>query len=119
LGKDRILFAQKGFFNGQQIVSSSYMREATSADALPAHLKAGLSNSFGGYGYQVWLLPGSGHQFWLRGIHGQSIYVQADTCLVMIHTAAFNQASSRMDPAPYDEMLSLWQGVVKSLGNAN
>lgn len=113
-----ILFAQNGVINGQRIVSSGYVNEATSADALPANLKTGMSSSFGGYGYQVWLLPGAGRQFWLRGIHGQSIYVQADTGLVMIHTAAFPQASSRMDSAPYDEMLSLWQGVVKSFETA-
>ena len=79
-------------------------------------MKTGLTRSYGGYGYQIWLLPGAGRQFWLRGIHGQSIYVQADTGLVMVHTAAFSYPSARMDPAPYDEMLSLWLGVVASLG---
>lgn len=112
-----LLFAQNGLMNGQKIVSANYITEATSADALPSNLKTGLTRSYGGYGYQIWLLPGAGRQFWLRGIHGQSIYVQADTGLVMVHTAAFSYPSARMDPAPYDEMLSLWLGVVDSLGS--
>jgi CubicO group peptidase (beta-lactamase class C family) len=109
-----ILFAQNGKINGNQIVASNYLVEATSADALTATLKNGITNTFAGYGFQTWLLPGEGRQFYLRGIHGQSIFVQADKGLVMVHTAAFSQPSSRMDSAPYDEMISLWHGVVKS-----
>jgi hypothetical protein len=37
----------------------------------------------------------------------------------MVHTAVFSQPSSRMDAAPYDEMNSLWEGVVKSFGGVN
>lgn len=114
-----LLFAQNGTFNGKRIVSSNYIIEATSADALPSSLKTGWSSSFGGYGYQVWLLPGPGRQFFLRGTHGQSIFVQADTGIVMVHTAVFSQPSARMDPSPYDEMLNLWQGVVRSIGKVN
>jgi hypothetical protein len=82
-------------------------------------LKFQINSNFAGYGYQIWFLPGSGRQFYLRGIHGQSIFVQADTGLVMVHTAVFSQPSSRMDAAPYDEMKSLWEGVVKSFGGVN
>lgn len=112
-----LLFAQNGKINGNQVVSSNYLFEATSADALPASLKNGITNTFAGYGYQTWLLPGEGRQFYLRGIHGQSIFVQADTGLVMVHTAAFAQPSSRLDPAPYAEMINLWEGVVKSFSS--
>ena len=110
-----LLFAQNGKINGNQVVSSNYLLEATSAEALPSSLKNGITNTFAGYGYQTWLLPGEGRQFYLRGTHGQSIFVQAETGLVMVHTAAFLQPSPRMDSAPYDKMISLWQGVVKSL----
>lgn len=109
-----LLFAQNGKVNGNQIVASQFLIEATSPDTLTPSLKNGITNTFAGYGYQIWLLPGEGRQFYLRGIHGQSIFVQAETGLVMVHTAVFSQPSSRMDPAPYDEMISLWQGVVKS-----
>jgi CubicO group peptidase (beta-lactamase class C family) len=111
-----MLFAKAGTLNSQHIVSSSYMSDATSPDSLPSSLKTGLSSSFGGYGYQTWLLPGPGRQFYLRGVHGQSIYIQAESGLVMVHTAAFAQPSARIDSAPYDEMLNLWNGVVKSIG---
>lgn len=111
-----LLFAKAGTINGQTIVSSNFIAEATSADKLPSSLKTGFNNSYSGYGYQIWLLPGKGRQFYLRGVHGQSIYVQADSGLVMVHTAAFSQPSARMDSGPYDEMLNLWRGVVKSIG---
>jgi CubicO group peptidase (beta-lactamase class C family) len=114
-----LLFAQNGLVNGQAIVSENYILEATSYDKLPSNLKFQINSNFAGYGYQIWLLPGSGRQFYLRGIHGQSIFVQADTGLVMVHTAVFSQPSSRMDAAPYDEMNSLWEGVVKSFGGVN
>lgn len=114
-----LLFAKAGAMNGQTIVASSFLSDATSADTLPSTLKSGLNSSFAGYGYQIWLLPGKGKQFYLRGVHGQSIYIQADSGLVMVHTAAFSQPSARMDSAPYDEMLSLWRGVVKSLGKSD
>ena len=51
----------------------------------------------------------------MRGVHGQALYVQAESGLVMLHTAVFDNASQRTDPAPYDEQLSLWRGVVQSL----
>lgn len=111
-----LLFAQNGSMNGRSIVSSEFMLQATSVDQLPSSLKARQGANYAGYGYQTWLLSGKGRQFALRGTYGQSIFVQADTGLVMVHTAAFPNASASEDPAPYDEMLSLWQGVVKSLG---
>jgi CubicO group peptidase (beta-lactamase class C family) len=111
-----LLFASAGTMNGQPIVSSRFISEAASSDDLPSSLKTGINNSYAGYGYQVWLLPGKGRQFYLRGIHGQSIFVQAESGLVMVHTAAFEMPSARMSPAPYDEMLNLWRGVVKSVG---
>ena len=114
-----LLFAQNGLVNGQAIVSENYILEATSYDKLLSNLKFQINSNFAGYGYQIWFLPGSGRQFYLRGIHGQSIFVQADTGLVMVHTAVFSQPSSRMDAAPYDEMNSLWEGVVKSFGGVN
>mgnify|MGYP000042833243 CR=1 FL=1 len=111
-----LLFANAGAMNGQTIASSKFISEAASSDDLPSSLKTGLNNAHAGYGYQVWLLPGKGRQFYLRGIHGQSIFVQEESGLVMVHTAAFELPSARMNSAPYDEMLNLWRGVVKSVG---
>jgi CubicO group peptidase (beta-lactamase class C family) len=110
-----LVFAQNGAINGQKIVSEGYLKEAVSVDILPAALKTGLSNSFAGYGYQTWLLPGPGRQFYMKGIHGQAMFVDAESGVVMLHTGAFTQPSARTDPAPYDEQLSLWHGVLKSL----
>lgn len=110
-----LLFAQNGSINGRQIVSPSFITDGTSAAALPDSLKTGLTDSFGGYGYQVWLLPGPGRQFVMRGVHGQALYVHAESGLVMLHTAVFENASQRQDPAAHEEQLNLWRGVVQSL----
>ena len=113
-----LLFAQDGEVKGKRIVSKDYMLEATSTEMVPPALQVGLNPTHGGYGFQTWLLPGPGRQFYLRGIHGQSVFVQAQTGLVMVHTAVFSQPSARIDAAPYEEMHALWQGVVKALGHA-
>jgi CubicO group peptidase (beta-lactamase class C family) len=110
-----LLYAQKGSLNGQQIVSASFITEGTSINQVPGQLRSGVSEPFAGYGYHVWLLPGPGNQYVMRGIHGQAIYVHTDLGLVMVHTAVFDKPSARMDPGPYDEQLSLWRGLVQSL----
>lgn len=67
------LMLHRGNWNGQQLVSESYMQEATS----PASY---LQNEFGDgaldyYGYQIWIMNYKGMQFpYLRGLGGQYIF---------------------------------------------
>jgi CubicO group peptidase (beta-lactamase class C family) len=113
-----MIFANKGKIENKSIVSAQYISEATSIDLLTETQIRALPEKFGGYGYQVWLLSGPGNQFVFRGTYGQSIFVHGDSGTVMVHTAAFKNPTSRTDPEPYNEMLSLWGGVLKSLGSA-
>ncbi len=62
-----------------------------------------------GYGYQTWLLPGKDRQFMLRGLRGQVILVDPKSKLVLVQTAAGN-----LSDASFGEVLSLWNGVLKS-----
>ena len=69
-----------------------------------------------GYGYQIWLQPSRTRTFALQGIHGQTIYVQPESGIVMVQTAVFNKASGQQDAMPYRYRSAFWQGVLRSLG---
>ena len=67
-----------------------------------------------GYGYQVWLFPGQRRQFAFLGIHGQSIYVDPDSGLVMVQTAVRVAATGERGEAG-----ALWQALVERYGDAS
>jgi hypothetical protein len=50
------------------------------------------------------------------GIHGQHIFVQPRSGIVMVQTSVNDQASGRQDGRPYQYRDALWAGVLKSLG---
>ena len=52
----------------------------------------------------------------VQGIHGQTVYVQPSTGMVMVLTSVWEQASGKQDPQPYEERDALWRGVLQSLG---
>ena len=54
--------------------------------------------------------------FAMQGIHGQTLYVQPATGVVMVLTSVWEQASGRQDVLPYQERDALWRGVLRSLG---
>lgn len=51
----------------------------------------------------------------MQGVHGQAVYVQPATGVVMVHTAVYAQPSGQQDPEPYAERNALWLGVVEAL----
>jgi hypothetical protein len=52
----------------------------------------------------------------MQGIHGQTVFVQPATGIVMVQTAVYAGASGAIDPDAYAERASFWQGVLQSLG---
>ena len=74
-----------------------------------APLDASAATPFFGYGYQVWLFPGTRRQFALLGVHGQAIFVDPVAKLVLVHTAVRLKASN--DPAAL-ELRALWDALV-------
>jgi hypothetical protein len=64
------------------------------------------------YGYQVWILPGSRRMFALLGAHGQYIFVDPTSKLVMVQTAVRPKPISPED----GETFYLWLTIVKQLG---
>ncbi len=106
-----MMLANDGMWNGVQIVPRQLVLDATMAQK--PYQRPGVASPFYGYGYQVWLFPGPRRQFALLGIHGQSIFVDPEAKLVLVHTAVRLKASG--DPAAI-ELRALWAALVAKYG---
>jgi CubicO group peptidase (beta-lactamase class C family) len=115
-GRLGLLMANDGKVNGQQIISADYLRQATDIAAQPAAFAPYKATPYFGYGYQFWLHPLKERSFAFQGVHGQSVFVQPATGIVMVQTAVYAQASGAQDPEPYAERTAFWMGVLQSLG---
>jgi CubicO group peptidase (beta-lactamase class C family) len=101
------LLAHDGAWEGKQIVPAQWMIDATTVRATDAYLAPRRSTpNSAGYGYLVWLLPGTRRQFALIGILGQYIFVDPASKLVMVQTAV--EAN--------DEVWRLWSALVEQFG---
>jgi len=106
-----LLLARDGRIGDRQLVPRAWMLEATTIpqdrpDLALAWPEAGL-----GYGYQTWILPGPHRTFALIGVHGQAIYIDPTSGLIMVHTAVHRRAVD-----PNLEAMALWRGIVDSIG---
>jgi CubicO group peptidase (beta-lactamase class C family) len=102
-----MMLANDGAWNGHQIVPRQWVLDATTAQA--PFLRPRVATGYFGYGYQTWLFPGPHRRFALLGIHGQAIFVDPETKLVLVHTAVRLKANK--DPAAA-ELNWLWQALV-------
>jgi CubicO group peptidase (beta-lactamase class C family) len=97
------LLANGGAVDGRQLIPAKWVLAATipTARAFPG-------GSFGGYGFQTWVLAGHEH-FALRGIRNQLIFVDPRTKVVMVHTAAGRVGE------PVGDLLALWYRVSEAV----
>lgn len=115
------MLASDGQVQGRQVVSREHLLDMSDATRQPEAFRPGQMDARGsrylGYGYQVWLMPGSHRRFVLLGVYGQAIYVDPELKLVMVHTAvgadASGDASGNHLGAERD---ALWRGVVAHYG---
>ena len=107
-----LMLANDGIWNDQQIVPRQWLLDAT---AVPqdSYLRNTIAQSWG-YGYQVWLLPGERRMFLLLGIHGQGLFVDPESKLVMVQTAVRKLPIG--DPKS-PEAMALWYAVVAQFGH--
>ena len=105
-----LLLAQDGRRGDRQIIPGAWVREATSVPADRPDLELVWQDTRFGYGYQTWIFSGPRRMFALIGAHGQAIYVDPTSNLVMVHTAVRKQVQD-----PNTETLALWRAVVDSL----
>jgi len=117
-GRLGLLLANDGKAGGQQVLPLDYLLDATDPARQPAAFKPRKASSYFGYGYQFWLLPMKERSFVMQGIHGQGLYVQPSSDLVMVLTSVWESASGRQDVQPYEEREALWRGVLQSLGGS-
>jgi CubicO group peptidase (beta-lactamase class C family) len=110
------MMAQDGRVSGRQIVPRDYVMAATDAQQQPAAFRPGKATPYFGYGLQFWLFPMRERTFAFQGVHGQSVFVQPSSGIVMVQTAVYEAASGRQDPTPYQERNAFWLGVLQSLG---
>jgi CubicO group peptidase (beta-lactamase class C family) len=95
------LLAWDGAWEGRQVLSSLWLREATTVGA--DYLAPGRAMAHFGYGYLFWLLPGPRRQFAMVGSNGQRLCVDPALKLVMVQTA--------LEDTP--EAWRLWAAIVK------
>jgi CubicO group peptidase (beta-lactamase class C family) len=96
------------------VIPAAWIREATTVRADQPHLKPGTATPYFGYGYQTWIFPGERRMFAFLGVRGQTIFVDPQSTLVMVHTAVRKQPSN--DPGGR-EAVALWMAAVRQLGS--
>jgi CubicO group peptidase (beta-lactamase class C family) len=108
-----LLLAYGGNWRGRQIIPAAWVFDATTVRADQPHLQPGTASPTEGYGYQTWLLPGSRRMFLVVGSHGQRIFVDPQSKLIMVNTAVHKRA---LDLPPIREVGALWSALVRQLG---
>jgi len=101
------LLAFDGAWEGQQIIPAQWMIDATTVRPADDYLAPGKPMPWFGYGYLLWLLPGSRRQFALVGDYGQRVCVDPASKLVMVQTALDDRNG---------EVWSLWAALVAQFG---
>jgi len=111
-----LLLARNGQVGEQQIIPREYLLDATDANRQPGAFAPGRATPYFGYGYQFWLHPLRSRSFAMQGVHGQAVFVQPESGIVMVQTAVYAGASGQLDPSAYMERTAFWMGVLNSLG---
>jgi CubicO group peptidase (beta-lactamase class C family) len=106
------LLAHDGMWEGSQLIPRQWVLDATTVRPEDAYLSPGVATPFDGYGYQVWIQSGSQRISVLKGLHGQFIFIDPLSKLIMVHTAVRQKPN---DPANA-ETRALWDAVVQELG---
>jgi CubicO group peptidase (beta-lactamase class C family) len=115
------MLANDGRAGDTQVVPRDWLLAMTDAARQPPQFRPGAMDSHGshyfGYGYQVWLMPGTHRRFVLLGVYGQAIYVDPAAGLVMVHLAVGAEARGDASGAHLaQERDALWRGVVAQYG---
>jgi CubicO group peptidase (beta-lactamase class C family) len=105
-----LLLAHDGRRGDRQLIPGAWVRAATTVPADSPYLRLVWPRGGFGYGYQTWLFTGERRMFALLGVHGQAIYVDPASRLVMVHTAVRTDASD-----PNAETVALWRSLVQQL----
>ena len=115
-GRLGLLLANDGRVGSRQVLPPDYLLDATDLARQPEAFQPGRATPYFGYGYQFWLFPLKTRSFAMQGVHGQAVFVQPASGIVMVQTAAYAGAGGAQDPESYAERTALWLGVLRALG---
>ena len=109
------LLANDGALDGKPIIPKDYLLEATDWHQHPAAFAPKASPPANGYGYHFWTMRGEKRRFYMRGVYGQTIYVDPELKLVLVQTAVAKKAAINNDTMG-PELGALWYGLVSTFG---
>jgi CubicO group peptidase (beta-lactamase class C family) len=115
-GRLGLLLANDGRVGTRQVVPQAYLLDATDVSRQPEAFRPRRATPYFGYGYQFWLFPLKSRSFAMQGVHGQSVFVQPSSGIVMVQTAVYADASGAQDPEAHAERTAFWLGLLESLG---
>ena len=90
-----MLLANYGALDGKQIIPAGWVQAATTPSA--RHLEVGAATPNNGYGYQTWITQRTEPRFAALGLHGQAIFVDPASKLVVVHTAVWADGNDRAE----------------------
>lgn len=102
------LILNKGEWNGEQLISSSYLKEATTPDTSLLFKEYNETNHC--YGFQFWHLSYNGMEIpYMRGILGQYIFIIPDLNAVVVRLG--HKRSETRSNQHYPDDIDTWLGV--------
>jgi CubicO group peptidase (beta-lactamase class C family) len=106
----------KGRWQGRQIVSEKWVRDATRPDA--PHLMPGADENYPlGYGYQWWIPASTAGEYLAIGVYNQFIYINPAKDLVIVKLSANSNYASSLDESAYREIetIEFFREIAKEL----
>ena len=102
------LILNKGDWNGRQLISSSYLKEATTPDTSLLFKEYNETNHC--YGFQFWHLSYNGMEIpYMRGILGQYIFIIPDLNAVVVRLG--HKRSETRSDQHYPDDIDTWLGA--------
>ena len=102
------LILNEGDWNGRQLISSSYLKEATTPDTSLLFKEYNETNHC--YGFQFWHLTYNGMEIpYMRGILGQYIFIIPDLNAVVVRLG--HKRSETRSDQHYPDDIDTWLGA--------
>lgn len=113
-----LLLVNDGRAGGREVVPREYLLASTSADRQPAAFQPYKATEYFGYGRQFWIFPFAERTFALLGAHGQCVFVQPASGIVMVQTAVWPNLAPNEHDRVSAERTDFWRCVLQSLGGS-
>lgn len=110
------LLLNKGSWNGRQLISESYLKEAITPDSTLVFREYSEPNT--SYGFQFWHLTYQGMPVYLmRGILGQYVFIVPEKNMVIVRLG--HKRSDTRSPQHYPDDIDTWLDAAMDILNAS